>query len=276
MRVVIVGLGLIGGSFSLALRETLAGVHVTGVDRAAVIARAESARAVDTLVDVDSQRALERATDGCDLVVLSTPVRVIAELLPALLERAPLVTDCGSTKRAIAAVVAGSQRRGRFVPGHPMAGAPSGGIELARADLFRDRRWLLCPDHSDPDAIASIESLVRRVGAKPVRLGLAEHDRAVARTSHATQLIASALSVAAKQVGAEIAAGPAFERTTQIAGGPESIWRDILASNADEVAAALGVLIGELDAVRQDLAADPARLDRAMELLRRARRDPST
>jgi prephenate dehydrogenase len=273
MRVVIVGLGLIGGSLSLALREALSGVRVTGVDRAAVLARPESARAVDTLVDADAEGALSRATDGCDLVVLSTPVRAIAELLPGVLDRAPLVTDCGSTKRGIAAVVSGSAHRGRFVPGHPMAGAPSGGIELARADLFRDRRWLLCPDHSDEDAIASIEALVRQVGAKPVRLGLAEHDRAVARTSHATQLIASALSVAAKQVGAEIAAGPAFERTTQIAGGPESIWRDILASNADEVAAALAVLVGELDAVRQDLAGVPPRLDRAMDLLRRARRD---
>jgi prephenate dehydrogenase len=219
---------------------------------------------------------LERATDGCDLVVLATPVRVIAQLIGVVLERAPLVTDCGSTKRAISAVVSGSARRGRFVPGHPMAGAPNGGIELARADLFRDRRWLLCPEHSDDDAVASIEALVRRVGATPVRLGLAEHDRAVARTSHATQLIASALSVAAKLVGAEIAAGPAFERTTHIAGGPESIWRDILASNADEVAAALGVLVAELDAVRQDLAADPPRLDRAMDLLRRARHDSSS
>jgi prephenate dehydrogenase len=113
---------------------------------------------------------------------------------------------------------------------------------------------------------------VLRVGAKPVRLSLAEHDRAVARTSHATQLIASALSVAAKRAGAEVAAGPAFERTTQIAGGPESIWRDILTSNADEVAQALETIVNELEAVRLELAADPPRVDRAVDLLRRARR----
>lgn len=272
MRVVIVGLGLIGGSFALALREAMAGVRVTGVDRAAVIALPESARATDELVDVDAPAALERAAAGSDLVVLSTPVRAIAELLPQLLARAALVTDCGSTKRAIAASVADSPRRGRFVPGHPMAGAPSGGIELARADLFRDRRWLLCPDDCDADAVDSVESLVVRVGATPVRLSLAEHDRAVARTSHATQLIASALSVAAKQAHAEIAAGPAFERTTRIAGGPESIWRDILATNADEVASALDVLVSELASVRDDLRADPPSVERAMDLLRRARR----
>lgn len=271
MRVVVVGFGLIGGSFALALREAISGVHVTGVDRAAVITRASAVRAADELVDADSPEALLRAASSADLVVLATPVQVIGALLPGVLERAQLVTDCGSTKRAVAASVAGSPRRGRFVPGHPMAGAPSGGIELARADLFRDRRWLLCPDESDADAVDAIEALVLRVGAKPVRLSLAEHDRAVARTSHATQLIASALSVAAKRAGAEVAAGPAFERTTQIAGGPESIWRDILASNADEVAQALDVIVSELEAVRRELAADPPSVDRAVDLLRRAR-----
>jgi prephenate dehydrogenase len=272
MRVVVVGFGLIGGSFALALRDAMAGVHVTGVDRSAVITRPEAARAADELVDADSTEALLRAASSSDLVVLATPVNVIVALLPVLLERAKLVTDCGSTKRAIAASVAGAPRRGRFVPGHPMAGAPSGGIELARADLFRDRRWLLCPEESDADATEAVEGLVLRVGAKPVRLSLAEHDRAVARTSHATQLIASALSVAAKRAGAEIAAGPAFERTTQIAGGPESIWRDILASNADEVAQALEMIVNELEAVRLELAADPPRVERAVDLLRRARR----
>ena len=274
MHAVVVGLGLIGGSFALALREAVAGVRVTGVDRAAVIARPEAARAADDLVDVNAPGALARAAANSDLIVLSTPVRVIGELLPELLACAPLVTDCGSTKRAIAASVAGSPRRGRFVPGHPMAGAPSGGIELARADLFRDRRWLLCPDACDADAVDAVESLVVRLGAKPVRLPLADHDRAVARTSHATQLIASALSVAAKQAHAEVAAGPAFERTTQIAGGPESIWRDILATNADEVASALDVLVNELEAVREGLRADPPSVERAMDLLRRARRTP--
>lgn len=272
MQVVVVGFGLIGGSFSLALRDAIAGVRVTGVDRGAVIARPEAERAADELLDSDATDALLRAVESSDLVVLATPVRVITELLPRLLERAQLVTDCGSTKRAIAASVAGSPRRGRFVPGHPMAGAPSGGIELARADLFRERRWLLCPDHSDADAADAVESLVLRVGAKPVRLPLVEHDRAVAHTSHATQLIASALSVAAKGAGAEIAAGPAFERTTQIAGGPESIWRDILSTNTDEVARALDVLVSELDAVRRDLSAEPPSVERAMDLLRRARR----
>jgi prephenate dehydrogenase len=272
MRVVVVGLGLIGGSVALALREAVAGVRVTGVDRAAVLAMPASARAADELLDVDAPQALQRAAANSDLVVLSTPVRVIGELLPQLLACAPLVTDCGSTKRAIAASVADSPRRARFVPGHPMAGAPSGGIELARADLFRDRRWLLCPDDCDADAIDGVEALVVRVGAKPVRLALAEHDRAVAHTSHATQLIASALSVAAKQAHAEIAAGPAFERTTQIAGGPESIWRDILATNADEVALALDVLVSELAAVRDELRAHPPSVERAMDLLRRARR----
>jgi prephenate dehydrogenase len=152
-----------------------------------------------------------------------------------------------------------------------MAGAPEGGAGLARADLFRDRRWLFCPEKSDEDAALAVEALVRTFGARPERLGIVEHDRAVARTSHVTQLVASALAVAASNAGAQRAAGPAFEGATRSAGGAEAIWNDIFATNSDEIASALAEIVSELERVRTDLASDPPLLETARALLRRAK-----
>src|SRR6185436_15166977 len=98
---------------------------------------------------------------------VATPVGQIEASIGATLESANVVTDCGSTKRAIVAAAARSPRRSRFVPGHPMAGLPEGGIKRARPDLFEGRPWLLCPEHSDEDALARVEALVRGVGAEP-------------------------------------------------------------------------------------------------------------
>src|SRR5207237_479272 len=108
---------------------------------------------------------------------------------------AQVITDCGSTKRSICARVAGLPRARRFVPSHPMAGGPEGGSGLARADLFEGQTWLICPENADPDALERVEELVGLVGAKSVHISVAAHDRAVAFTSHAPQLLASALSV---------------------------------------------------------------------------------
>jgi prephenate dehydrogenase len=272
MNVVVVGLGLLGGSFALALRELDAASHVVGVDRPAVLERPAARRAAQELVNAEDVRAVDRAVDAADLVLLATPVAAIVSLLPNLVARARIVTDCGSTKRAIARAVEASPRRGRFVPGHPMAGAPEGGIDLARPDLFRGRRWLLCPEQSDADAVDEVAALVTRLGAVVVRLSATEHDRAVGLTSHVTQLVASALAAVAIESGAEPAVGPAFERTTQAAGGPEQIWDDILATNADSVAAALGEIATELESARAGLACVPPDTRPAMQLLGRARR----
>jgi prephenate dehydrogenase len=272
MNVVVVGLGLLGGSFALALRELDAASHVVAVDRPAVLERPAARRAAQELVNAEDVRAVDAAVDAADLVLLATPVAAIVSLLPNLVARARIVTDCGSTKRAIARAVEASPRRGRFVPGHPMAGAPEGGIDLARPDLFRGRRWILCPEQSDADAVDEVAALVTRLGAVVVRLSATEHDRAVGLTSHVTQLVASALAAVAIESGAEPAVGPAFERTTQAAGGPEQIWDDILATNADSVATALGEIATELESARAGLARVPPDTRPAMQLLGRARR----
>jgi prephenate dehydrogenase len=271
MNTLVIGLGLIGGSFGLSLRELDPTYQVCGADRADVIARPAAARAAQRLIDVADTNALDQAVKAADLVFLAAPVGAIVELLPQVLEHAQLVTDAGSTKRAIAGAIAASPRRGRFVAGHPMAGAPEGGIELARAGLFRDRRWLLCPEHSDSDAIERVEELVLRLGARPIRIGIDEHDRAVALTSQATQLVASALAVSAAELGAEVAAGPGFDGATRVAGGPEAIWGDIFATNSDEVAAGLRAITSELEAVLAGLTRVPPDTAPARALLARAR-----
>ena len=215
--------------------------------------------------------AVDAAVARADLTLLAAPVRRIVALLPRVLENARLVTDCGSTKRVVLAAAAESPRRGRFVPGHPMAGAPEGGIDLAQAGLFRGRRWLICPEASDADAVATVEALVRRLGAEPQRIDARAHDRAVALTSHATQLVASALAAVALDTDATLAAGPAFESATRVAGGPAEMWADILETNADEIERALALLGAEIEAVRAALAKPSPELQAALSLLSRAR-----
>lgn len=271
MKVTVIGLGLLGGSFALGLRELEPEVRVTGVDLADVLARPAARRAADELVLASDAPAVDAAVAAADLTLLAAPVRRIVALVPRVLTVARLLTDCGSTKGSIVEAAAASPRRGRFVPGHPMAGAPSGGIELASPDLFRGRRWLLCADGADPDAFETVEGIVRRLGADPVRIDASVHDRAVALTSHATQLVASALAAVAAEQGAEVTAGPAFEGATRVAGGPPEMWGDILSTNAGDIERALAALVDELDAVRRGLRAEPADIEPALALLARAR-----
>jgi prephenate dehydrogenase len=269
-QVTVLGLGLIGGSVGLALRERDPELRVVGIDRPEVVSNVAAIRVAHELIDHGDSARVEAAL-AADLVVLAAPVSVIRQQLPAALDRALVVMDCGSTKRAICEVVAQHPRRSQFVPGHPMAGLPEGGIEQARADLFEGRRWILCPERSAPEALARAEEVVRAVGAAVVHLSADEHDRAVARTSHVPQLLASALLASAASAGAERAAGPAFASATRVAGGPEAMWNDIFVTNADEIAKALAELVGELDAVQRELAGNPPALDAARALLEKAR-----
>jgi prephenate dehydrogenase len=271
MKVTVIGLGLLGGSFALGLREIEPDVRVIAVDIADVLARPAARRAADELVLASDTQAVDAAVAAADLTLLAAPVRRIVALVPRVLAVARVLTDCGSTKSAIIEAAATSPRRGRFVPGHPMAGAPSGGIELATPDLFRKRRWLLCADGADPDAFETVEALVRRLGAEPVRIDPAVHDRSVALTSHATQLVASALAAVAVEQGADVTAGPAFEGATRVAGGPPEMWGDILSTNAGAIERALGALIEELETVRRGLREAPANIEAALALLARAR-----
>src|SRR5690606_19180123 len=241
-RLSILGFGLIGGSVALALRRALPELHVTAIDLEPSLEKARARGIADELVDFRDTRAVERAFATCTVALLAAPVTVIRDRVPFAVRRAPVITDCGSTKRAIIASARNEPRAARFVPGHPMAGGPEGGIEHARADLFENRPWILCPEGADEDAVVTVKRLIRAVGGRPVVGSAAAHERAVARTSHVPQLLASALSVLVDRAGALEAAGPAFERATLGAGGSVSMWGDIFETNADEIARALAEL----------------------------------
>lgn len=269
--VAVVGFGLIGGSVGLGARELARARRVVGIDVLEVI-RSPRARAIaDDLVDIaDSERVREQV-GVADLVVLAAPVKAIEAHLGELGPSADLLTDCGSTKRSVTEAARRFGVAERFVAGHPMAGDPRGGVDHARADLFRGRPWILCPGDATEDRLVRIEQFVAMLGAQPRRLDAARHDAAVALTSHVPQLLASALYAFAMERGAGVAAGPAFDSATRVAGGSQVMWRDILDTNADEIAATIRELSGRLHAVARGLEQRPPDLGPALDLIDQAR-----
>jgi prephenate dehydrogenase len=270
-QIAIFGFGLVGASIAAAVREATPAVEVVAIDLASVLAAPAVLALAHQRVQSNDRDGVRAVTATADLCILAAPVAVIQSELPAVLEVGRVVTDCGSTKRSICAAASVLPRARRFVPGHPMAGGPEGGAARARAELFRGQSWLLCPENSDPDALACVEELVKLVGANAVHMSLADHDRAVAYTSHVPQLVASALAVLASEAHATAAAGPAYRATTRSAGGGEAMWRDIFEANADHISAVLGQLAAELEAVAAGLAVSPPDNRAALALLARAR-----
>ncbi len=253
-RVGLVGVGLIGGSIGLAVRRRWPAVLRVGVDRNEVLERAVARHAID--VGADDLGMLKEV----DLVVLAAPVaQILAVLqeLPAWVAGETVVTDTGSTKRAIVAAARGLPPRLRFVGGHPLAGAARSGVDAARADLFDGRSWLLVPVPETPaDAAARLERFVRGLGAEPVSIDAERHDQCLAAVSHLPQLAASALMhVVGEAVGdAGLAlSGPGLEDTTRLASSPPAVWLDICRTNADHLGAALDALIAVLVELRGDL-----------------------
>lgn len=267
-QLTIVGAGLIGGSVALAAREKGLAQRIVALDRNPA-PPAPLRASIDEWIESGTPGAAERAFEKSELILLATPVHSIIELLPQALASGAWVTDCGSTKLAIAESVAGLLQAERFVPGHPMAGHPAGGLENARADLFQDRRWILCPEKSSPEAHLRIQQFVQDLGARPVELKAAEHDRAVAITSHCPQVVASALFLLAQREHAVHSAGPGFDSTTRVAGGAESMWRDIFETNGKEIGQALVQLGSQLEQAGQSLLKDESQA--VLDLLKKAR-----
>ena len=261
-RIAIVGLGLIGGSLALAARTAWPAALVIGVDRKPVLEQAMIRHAID--VASDDLMIVSEA----DLVVLAAPVHAnldILSILPDHVAGDAVVTDVGSTKRAIAARARTLPARLPFVGGHPLAGAARGGFEFARPDLFTDRPWLFAGDPERAEVVERLSAFVKAFGARPVVLAsAAAHDHLVAFLSHLPQLTVSALmSVAGEQLGEEglALAGRGLIDTTRLASSPADTWRDICATNADEIGSAVDLLIEILRQTRVGLT-DAAAIDR--------------
>lgn len=261
----VVGCGLIGGSIARALKQASGEIRLTIVDRAAALALPELAALATHRVALELPPDQRPRLDA-DLVVLSLPISSIIEELPNWLGQSVPVTDTGSTKSAITAA-AGKLGLGSawFVPGHPMAGKAASGFLAADPELFVDRPWILCPEGANREALDRVQELLRLVRARRVEMSVAAHDRAVAFTSHLPHLVASCLFNAASRAEATATAGPAFADITRVAGPSEMIWRDILATNAGPIAAALAELQVQLEEIQKGLAADPPDLSEALQ-----------
>ena len=253
-RIAIVGVGLIGGSIAFAVRRMFPDATIIGVDRDDVVVAARQLGAVThASTSLDGVR-------GADLVVLAAPVRAnltILSSLPDLVGPATLVTDTGSTKRAIVSAAATLGQAITFVGGHPLAGSARGGIEASRVDLFERRPWVLTPTSTTVRShVDRLNAFVRALGAQPLELDAAEHDHLLAVTSHLPQLAASALMhVVGEAVGSAGLAlsGGGLADTTRVAASPARIWTDICATNTDELLPALDRLIDTLSRARSDL-----------------------
>jgi prephenate dehydrogenase len=282
--VALVGVGLLGGSLGLALRERGLARRVMAVAR-----RPETVRQALALGVADEGSSdLDAGAAGADLVVLCVPVLS----MPALVERmAPhlrpgaVVTDVGSTKSVLVRELPRRLRpENPYVGGHPMAGSEKTGVEAARADLFEGARYLLTPDADTPEeTVERLERWVARLGAVPVRLDPAVHDRAVAGISHLPHVAAAALASAVRAEGTagspeieilqQLIAG-GFRSTTRIAASSPEMWRDICLTNREAVLEALRLFGAELELFARALQAEdgPALLS-AFERARRAHAD---
>lgn len=266
-KIGIVGLGLIGGSIALAARELWPTSLVIAVDNKDVLETAMRLHAID--VAADDMIVLAEA----DLVILAAPVRQNLQLLEQLDEnvRVPaVVTDTGSTKRAIVDAARRLPSRFTFIGGHPLGGAARSGLEHARTDLFKGRPWLFTPgDGAGGEALEKLLAFARALGSTPKTLSVSAHDRLLAFLSHLPQLTASALmQVVGDAVGGDglALAGRGLVDSTRLASSPAEIWKDITATNSDQIGDALDTLI----AVLQDLRVELTTGDRLAEVFEAA------
>jgi prephenate dehydrogenase len=247
----VVGLGLIGASVALALRDS--GWTVSGSDTDSWI----EAAALETHVISQNE-----PTDDVTLIVIATPAGAVArianELLAQIENPTLIVTDVAGVKGSIVDQVVDQ----RFLGGHPMAGSELRGLSGARPDLFRDSTWVLTPtNQTSAEAYSTLHGVLREIGANVVAISAQDHDRLVAIASHVPHLLAGSLMNEASQVAEQdavllqLAAG-GFRDMTRIAAGDPSIWPDILFENRDAVATSLASLEARLRGLREALLDD--------------------
>jgi prephenate dehydrogenase len=291
-RVTILGTGLIGGSFALALRKHTKGMRISGWDRPEIAQEARARGAVYESFTGDLAPALRNA----DLIYIALPIAATLDLLPEIARHAPLhalITDACSTKLRItqaASELFPGDSGPLFLAGHPMAGRELSGLAHAEADLFRNTTYALVressdslvPDPSDSSVVAGLQTrasssptkqpssshdpriaaflkILEKIGAQPLWLGAQQHDYAVGLVSHLPQLAAVALASflydRLDENGLPITlAGPGLRDSLRLAGSPYSTWRDIVLTNREVLSAALDLFARRLDDLRERLA----------------------
>ena len=278
-RIALIGVGLLGGSLGLAIKQRKLSNRVVGfVRRPASVKECEALGVVDEAV-TDLAAAVKRRR----LVILCTPLgqmREIAERIQPALKKGTLVTDVGSVKAPIVQELEPiiAKGAGEFIGSHPMAGAEKTGPSAARADLFAGAVCAVTPSpNSKPEAVGRIEEFWRSVGAVPLRIGPELHDELVSRSSHLPHVVAAELSnyvlspVHPKEQSMLCASG--FRDTTRIASGSPEMWRDISISNRRNLARVLGVFIEDLQEFQLALENDDRKAIEAFFTDAKQRRD---
>jgi prephenate dehydrogenase len=245
-KLAVIGAGLIGGSFALALRRAGFAGPTTGYDRdRGALERAVALHAIDEIAE-----SVSDATRGADLVVVAVPVRAVGSVLHDVglaLEARAVVTDVGSTKAEVVNIARQElrERFPQFVPGHPIAGREASGIEAATLDLFKGARVVLTPtEETDPKATDFVRSAWEAAGARVSTLAAVDHDRIFAAVSHLPHLLSFALvsELASRADAPDLFAFAAggFRDFTRIAASSPEMWRDIALQNR-------AALLDELD-----------------------------
>jgi len=277
-RVAVIGVGLIGGSFSAALREKKLCGHVVGAGRSAANLKTALERGIVDSIASDAAAAAR----GADLILVSAPVAQFGKIFREItdhLNPGALLTDAGSTKRDVvaAARTALGAKIAQFVPAHPIAGAEHSGAAAANAALFRDRRVVLAPlDENSKQDVEALAGLWSAIGARVSRMTPQEHDEVFAAVSHLPHLLAYALvdDVSKRPNAAQLFgyASGGFRDFTRIASSHPEMWRDICLANSDQVLKELSHFSGELEKIRGFLESrDAAALEKLFTEARAAR-----
>jgi prephenate dehydrogenase len=274
-KLAVVGVGLIGGSLALALKEAGAVGHVVGIGRG--LPNLETALRLG-LVDSITRDLKEGVTDA-DVIFLATPVQalgpVCGQAMPHLKPGA-IITDGGSVKQAVIEAIEPYLRSDvHFVPGHPIAGTENSGAEAAFATLYRDRRCILTPtEKTSEDALASIRRMWQLVGSQVVVMDVEKHDRVLAAISHLPHMVAYALVNA---VGAydrydenvlEYSAG-GFRDFTRIASSDPTMWRDIALTNREALVEMMEQFETSFNELKEDILLGSG--ERLFEFFRRSK-----
>lgn len=272
MIVSIVGVGLLGGSLALALKEKYPRMTILGVDTSVVHQKLAVAKGV-----VDRIADLDEAIETSELVVLSTPVDVIAKLLPQVLDKIPAgktVIDFGSTKEMICAIADAHSKRNQFVAVHPMAGTENSGPGAAFKELLPNQHVILCDrEKSNADSVSLVEALLRDIGMKIHYMSPTEHDLHLAYVSHLSHVssFALGLTVLEKERNEKAIfrmAGTGFSSTVRLAKSSPQMWAPIFKQNRENVSRALGDYIEYLQKFKA--AIDSEGIDSSLEYMTRA------
>ncbi len=261
-KVTLIGVGLLGGSLGLALRQRRLAGHVEGYVR-----RTSSVRECQQIGAVDKASGdLSVAVADADMVIFCTPLaqmKAIAQAMLPSLKRGAIVTDVGSVKASVVRDLEPmcSSVGAFFVGSHPMAGGEKMGVSAARADLFQNATCVLTPTNSSAShAVEQLRILWQTVGSKVMMLTPGQHDELVSRSSHLVHVIAAALAshVLAPAHGPVQSAlcANGFRDTTRVASGSAEMWRDIVLANSKHLQIELTAYIEKLERLRQLLAQD--------------------